>query len=411
MNKRPIVLLLSIIFLTIMSCKNSQKTDTTETTTEQTDTIPTKKITFISADNAYKFILKNNKEGIILEDVTHNKIYTMNHVPSGSGAKYEDTNGYIFWNKGNDFTFYKGDQTLAHGQLVNEPLLFIGNYVSEGYTKRSEGYDWVAVSVKQGNNNSIQISIRSRADKKKPTCTFDTKAYPTDNNNIFESFQDGKKILYTFSNDSITITTKNQEDEKTLYFFCSGGATLAGTYTKIQEPLDTQQIDLTSFSKTLTLQKIGFNVTSVKKEEKNTLTIFTFGLEEVEFNETFDIEGSQVIGAEVEDLNSDGSPELFVYTQSDGSGSYGEVFAFSVNNKKSMSQVYFPPTAENKAINKGYMGHDQFSLVETSLVQRFPIYKDTDTNSNPTGGTRQVSYKLVDGEAMRQLVIDKVTEF
>ena len=165
------------------------------------------------------------------------------------------------------------------------------------------------------------------------------------------------------------------------------------------------------FSKVLNLQEIGFNISSIKNKGKNTLSIFTFGLKGQDYNETFDIEGEQVINAEVEDLNSDGSPELFVYTQSIGSGSYGNVYAFSVNNKKSMSRVYFQPTGENDKINQGYMGHDEFSVVENSLAQRFPIYKEGDTNAKPTGGTRQVSYKLIDGEVARKLVVDKISNY
>jgi len=49
------------------------------------------------------------------------------------------------------------------------------------------------------------------------------------------------------------------------------------------------------------------------------------------------------------------------------------------------------------------MGHDQFAVVETNLVRRFPLYNRGDSNANPTGGTRQVTYKLVPGEAMGQL--------
>ena len=31
------------------------------------------------------------------------------------------------------------------------------------------------------------------------------------------------------------------------------------------------------------------------------------------------------------------------------------------------------------------MGHDEFSLVENTLSQRFPIYKEGDTNAEPSG--------------------------
>ncbi|WP_282037133.1 PliI family lysozyme inhibitor of I-type lysozyme [Saccharicrinis aurantiacus] len=165
------------------------------------------------------------------------------------------------------------------------------------------------------------------------------------------------------------------------------------------------------FNKELSASGIRFSVSYVKEISATLLTIKTVGLEAREFNETIDVQGDFVVGAEVADLNSDGSPELFVFTQSPGSGSYGKVYAFSVNNKKSMSQVYFQPTSENKAISEGYMGHDAFSISENSLVQRFPIYKRSDSNANPTGGMRKVSYKLLNGEAGRKLVVDRVTTY
>ncbi|HYQ55986.1 MAG TPA: PliI family lysozyme inhibitor of I-type lysozyme [Draconibacterium sp.] len=290
---------------------------------------------------------------------------------------------------------------------INIELNVLGNYVSDDYSKRSEGYDWVAISVSETKNSHLNISIRSRADKKKPTCTFDAVAKKVDDK-VYQTQIDGKTILFQFTNAQLNITTEKEEDEGLLYFYCSGGASIGGTYLKINELLDQSQIDKTKFNRVLSLQDVGFNVSSIEKDGKNTLTIITFGLHEREYNETFNIDGEEVTNAEVEDLNSDGSPELFVFTQSVGSGSYGNVYAFSVNNKKSMSEVYFQPTAENSEINKGYMGHDEFSLVENTLGQRFPIYNEGDTNAEPTGGTRQVSYKLVEGEAMRKLEVDKV---
>ncbi|EAQ42440.1 PliI family lysozyme inhibitor of I-type lysozyme [Polaribacter sp. MED152] len=295
-------------------------------------------------------------------------------------------------------------------QEATEEFNVIGNYVSEDYSKRSEGYDWVSVAITEANNNQLNISIRSRADKKKPTCTFDAVAKKVDDK-VYQTQINGKSILFEFTNAQISISAEKEEHESLLYFYCSGGASIAGTYQKINEQMDQNQIDKTKFNSVLNLQDVGFSVSSIEKDGKNTLTISTFGLQESEYNQTFIIDGKEVTNAEVEDLNSDGSPELFVFTRSVGSGSYGKVYAFSVNNKKSMSEIYFQPTSENSVINKGYMGHDEFSLVENTLGQRFPIYKEGDTNAAPTGGTRQVSYKLVDGEAMRKLKVDKITEY
>lgn len=130
-------------------------------------------------------------------------------------------------------------------------------------------------------------------------------------------------------------------------------------------------------------------------------------------NETLyhDITGYTVVNAEVGDLNIDSYPEVFVYLTSDGSGSYGKLIGYSVNNGKSVSQVYLPEISENSEVNKGYMGHDEMAIVENTFCQRFPVYKEGDSNANPTGGTRQIQYKLVNGESGRILKIDKVVEF
>lgn len=153
--------------------------------------------------------------------------------------------------------------------------------------------------------------------------------------------------------------------------------------------------------------KISFKV----KVEGNNLLIQPSGLSGS--NEAFrhDITGYTVTNAEIGDLNVDGYPEVFVYLNSQGSGSYGKLIGYSVNDGKSASLVYLPEVAENKSINQGYMGHDQMAIVENTFCLRFPIYQKKDTNANPTGGTRQIQYKLVEGESGRILQIDKVMEF
>lgn len=298
----------------------------------------------------------------------------------------------------------KNDTTTTKKETL---VPFYGNYVNNNYEKRAEGLDWVAVSVKPNNNKSILISVRSRADQKKPTCTFDTKAYKK-NDTDYESTYNGKKITFHFDKKNITISSEKEED---LNFFCNGGATIAGTYKKINKTLDTLQIDLTTFSKVLNSQGVGFNISSIKKNNKNTLSVFTFGLEKQNYNESFNIENEIIIDAEVGDLDSDNSPELLIYTQSLNDKKYGNVYAFSVNNKKSMSKVSFVPATKNNKANNDYNGNDEFSVVENSLVQRFPVYQTKKNKILLTGKTRQISYKLIKGEALKKLVIDKITEY
>lgn len=152
---------------------------------------------------------------------------------------------------------------------------------------------------------------------------------------------------------------------------------------------------------------ISFKVSVCDKQ----LTIQPSGLSVTNDAFCHDITGYTVTNAEIGDLNLDSYPEVFVYLTSVGSGSYGKLIGYSVNNGKSASLVYLPEISENAEINSGYMGHDEMAIVETTFCQRFPIYKEGDNNANPTGGTRQVQYKLVDGENGRILKVDKVLEF
>ena len=76
-----------------------------------------------------------------------------------------------------------------------------------------------------------------------------------------------------------------------------------------------------------------------------------------------------------------------------------------------MSEIYFPPISEDAVNSKGYMGHDEFAVVEGVVAQRFPIYKDGDTNAQPSGKMRQLQYKLTAGEAGWVMKVDRVEEF
>jgi len=118
-----------------------------------------------------------------------------------------------------------------------------------------------------------------------------------------------------------------------------------------------------------------------------------------------------VTGAEVNDLNSDGYPEILVFVTSVGSGSYGSVIGYSSNEGKSMSRISSSLATEDPKYMDGYMGHDKFFVVEGTLVQSFPVYRKGDSNVAPTGPTRQIQYTLVDGEAARKLVVGKVVEY
>jgi hypothetical protein len=164
------------------------------------------------------------------------------------------------------------------------------------------------------------------------------------------------------------------------------------------------------FTSKLELQGFSFAIEATNEGSINKLKIVPTGLTEDSSPAETEIDGT-VSGAEIGDLDGNGFPEVYVYVTSAGSGGYGSLVAYAVNNGKSMTPIFLPDLADDAKASKGYMGHDAFAVLENVLGRRFPIYNEGDTNSQPTGKTRQLQYKLKAGEAGWVLVIDKVSEF
>jgi hypothetical protein len=163
------------------------------------------------------------------------------------------------------------------------------------------------------------------------------------------------------------------------------------------------------FQKTLELQGIHFDISSPNDSSLSTLTIKPSGLKGDNSTITQEVDGT-VTGAEIADLDANGFPEIYVYVTSAGSGSYGSLAAYASNKNQSLTQIYLPPVAENAKAAKGYMGHDEFAVVEGTFVQRFPIYLDADTNAKPSGKLRQLQYKLKSDESGWLLKLDRTIE-
>ena len=124
----------------------------------------------------------------------------------------------------------------------------------------------------------------------------------------------------------------------------------------------------------------------------------------------FEADGT-ITNVEVEDLNADGYPEIYVYVTSAGSGSYGSLIAYASNRNRSLSEIYLPSLEDDPEASAGYMGHDTFAVGEGALLRRFPVYREGDSNAEPSGGTRQLQYHLEAGEAGWRLVPYNVVDF
>lgn len=164
------------------------------------------------------------------------------------------------------------------------------------------------------------------------------------------------------------------------------------------------------FDKVLEQSRYSFHLKSANDSSLNKLTINVQGGKIKSALEELETDGI-IYGAEIDDLDNNGFPEIYIYVSSAGSGSYGSLIAYAVNNGKSISSIYLPPLGSVPKGSIGYMGHDEFAVVETTLVRRFPIYADGDTNANPSGKTRQIDYKLKKGEAGWVLDVKKMYEY
>lgn len=108
-----------------------------------------------------------------------------------------------------------------------------GEYVSEGYFRRDEGYDWIKVTISIGEDEEFYIEVTSRDDIKKPTCTYEGRGELLGEDSLRSEFQ-GRGILFRVQGKTLVIEPEKTEDEGLLYYFCSGGASLRGSYMRVE---------------------------------------------------------------------------------------------------------------------------------------------------------------------------------
>lgn len=156
-----------------------------------------------------------------------------------------------------------------------------------------------------------------------------------------------------------------------------------------------------AFDEKLELQGVTFRVQSVSSGGESEVVLTPSGLTEVNEPIRASIRGA-ITGAEVSDMNADGSPEVFVYVRPPGGEARGAFHAWSANRNKSLSEIYLPELAAEDAAMEGHEGKDEYAVVEGSFIRRFRI---------GGGKTRQLQYKLHAGEAGWVLKLDRKVEY
>jgi len=153
---------------------------------------------------------------------------------------------------------------------------------------------------------------------------------------------------------------------------------------------------------TVMIGKAGYKVACNNKlADKNLLSVKPIGFEGGSREAQFYIKG-KVMRAEIEDFNDDGFPDLVIFTTGgDQIGDYVNVvyvYAIASAENKSFVPIYFPDILDDPKLRIGYKGHDEFSLMEGTLMRKFPVYNVGDSTNSPTGGKRIVRYKMYPSE-------------
>jgi hypothetical protein len=98
-----------------------------------------------------------------------------------------------------------------------------------------------------------------------------------------------------------------------------------------------------------------------------------------------------VVNAACADLDRDSIPEVYVFAQSAGSGSYANLYAFQIDHRSRQS-ILLPEL--DKRQSAGYLGHDTLWVQDSLLMRRFPVYTEGDLSASASGGTRTLEYAL-----------------
>jgi len=158
------------------------------------------------------------------------------------------------------------------------------------------------------------------------------------------------------------------------------------------------QVEINKIDTTMKIGKVGYRVSCRNRAvTENQLSIRPIGMESDVRPMDFPLKG-RIAGAQVDDLNSDSYPDLILFIYTDSFAVNGTVLCLLSEANKSVVPCYLPDISYDPKVNKGYKGHDKFSLLEGTLLQQFPIFNPDDPKDKPSGGTRTLMYQVGRGE-------------
>jgi hypothetical protein len=159
-----------------------------------------------------------------------------------------------------------------------------------------------------------------------------------------------------------------------------------------------------SFSKEVSYDNIRFQVNSPGTTTANNFTVTPSGLSASNDPITENIQGG-VVDVLANDMDGDNSPEVAVIVE-ETPGGKRKAYVYSSFARKSFGMVNFVDVTDAAKL-AGYQGGDEYEIMENTFVRRFPIYE----GGKKTGKTRQFQFKMKAGEAMKQLVFDRQSDY
>lgn len=176
--------------------------------------------------------------------------------------------------------------------------------------------------------------------------------------------------------------------KKKLFLF-----TCLGVFINIYSNAQARKIDTI-----MKLGNVGFKlVCNNKNDEKNYVTVSPIGFSSGARDVSFEVKG-RIRKAEVDDLNNDLYPDLVIYIYLNGTDEKGTVVGVSSVKNESFAGIGFPDIVDDPKLRTGYKGFDSFTLMEGTLMRRFPIYTADSVGAQRTGMYRQIQYRVSVGE-------------
>ena len=150
------------------------------------------------------------------------------------------------------------------------------------------------------------------------------------------------------------------------------------------------------YDSTMKIGKTGYRISCINRSpDRNILNIRPVGFKSESREASIELK-ARVFGAEIDDLNNDGFPEVIIFIEEPKGNK--SLFCISSKENERMEPIYFPDIKDDMRLSKGYRGQDEFRLLEGVLFRKFPIFESDTAIKQPTNKVRQILYRVIAGD-------------